>query len=102
MQSTGSRSDSPNPEQDTLLQPLNTAGPEVTDEMPIAKKVGHDRRMMDNIGLGLVYVRRISLHNVELIYLGGLWGASIAHIHLGVDWDLCSRPDTFTQDHANV
>jgi hypothetical protein len=61
MQSTGSRSNSPNPEEDTLLRPLNSASPEVTDEMPIAKKLGDDRGMMDNIGLGLVYVRRIPI-----------------------------------------
>jgi hypothetical protein len=68
MQSTGSRSSSPNPEQDTLLRPLNSSGPEVADEMPSVKKIGDDRGMMDNIGLGLVYVRRISLHELELMY----------------------------------
>jgi hypothetical protein len=58
MQSTGSRSDSPNPEQDTLLQPLDVSGAEVADGMPAAKKTGDERGMIDNIGLGLVYVGR--------------------------------------------
>jgi hypothetical protein len=89
MQSTGSRSNSPNPEQDTLLRPLDSAGPEVTDEMPTAKKLGDDRGMMDNIGLGLIYVRWISLHKLELIYLGRLWCTCTDHIHFGADWELC-------------
>jgi hypothetical protein len=95
MQSTGSRPDSPNPEQDTLLRPLNSASPAVTDEMPIAKKIGDDRGMMDNIGLGLVYVRRISLHKLELIYVGRLWGTCTAHIHFGADWELCCTSNVF-------
>jgi hypothetical protein len=89
MQSTGSRSNSPNPEQDTLLQPLNHCGTQTTDEMPAAKKLGDDRGMMDNIGLGLVYVRRISLHKVELIYVGRLWCTRTAYIHLGATRELC-------------
>jgi hypothetical protein len=89
MQGTGSRSNSPDPEQDTLLRPLNSASPAVTDEMPIAKKLGDDRGMMDNIGLGLVYVRWISLYVLELIYLGGFWSTSTAYIHLGATWELC-------------
>jgi hypothetical protein len=95
MQSTGSRSNSPDPEQDTLLRPLNSAGPEVTDEMPTAKKLGDDRGMMDNIGLGLVYVRWISLYVLELIYLGGFWGTSTAYIHFGADWELCCMSNVF-------
>lgn len=67
MQSTGSRPDSPNPEQDTLLQPLNSTGTEATDEMPTAKRVGDDRGMMDKIGLGLVYVRRTPFNYFELM-----------------------------------
>jgi hypothetical protein len=103
MQSTGSRSNSPNPEQDTLLRPLNSSGPEVTDEMPIAKKVGDDRGMMDNIGLGLVYVRRISPHKLELIYVGRLWGTCTAHIHFGADWELCCTSNVFfTKGHADA
>ena len=102
MQSTGSRSNSPNPEEDTLLQSLSSTGTEVTDEMPIAKKLGDDREMMDNIGLGLVYVRWISLYKLELIYLGRLWCTCTAHFHLGATWELCCRPSTFTQEHANV
>jgi hypothetical protein len=89
MQSTGSRPDSPNPEQDTLLQDLSSSGPKVTDEMPTVKKLGDDRGMMDNIGLGLVYVRRIYLHKLELIYVGRLWCTCTAHFYLGADWELC-------------
>jgi hypothetical protein len=89
MQSTGSRSNSPNPEQDTLLRPLNSPGTEVTDEMPIAKKVGDDRGIMDNIGLGLVYVCRKPHLLHALTHKGRLWGNGTAYFHLGPTWELC-------------
>jgi hypothetical protein len=78
MQSTGSRSSSPNQEQDTLLQPLSSTGAEVTDEMPAAKKLGDDRAIMDNIGLGLVYVRRTGnpLYGLDLTFMLVLFGSS--------------------------
>lgn len=59
MQSSGSRSTSPDPEQDTLLEPLNSTVGTVSDSMP-SKQAGNERGIMDNLGLGLVYVRRIS------------------------------------------
>ena len=67
MQSTLSRPDSPNPEQDTLLHALNPSGAEATDEMPTAKRVGDDRGMIDTIGLGLVYVCRTPFNHFELM-----------------------------------
>ena len=61
MQSSSSapRSDSPNPEEHTLLEPLSQLDSERTpiDTMASLKKVGNGREMRDNIGLGLVLVR---------------------------------------------
>ena len=58
MQSSGSRSPSPNPEQDTLLQPRSSTTGEIVDVMPV-KKAGNERGTTDTIGLGLVLVGRI-------------------------------------------
>jgi hypothetical protein len=91
MQSTGSRPDSPNPEQDTLLQDLSSSGPKVTDEMPTVKKLGDDRGMMDNIGLGLVYVCRVPHLLHALTHLGRLWSTGTAYIHIGAGRKLCCR-----------
>ena len=60
MQSSSSapRSDSPNPEEDTLLEPLSQSNPDrrPVDNMAPLKKVGNERGMRDSIGLGLVLV----------------------------------------------
>jgi hypothetical protein len=54
----GPRLGSPNPEEDTLLQPLShSSDPQgQVDPMPAVKTVGDERGMRDNIGLGLVFV----------------------------------------------
>jgi hypothetical protein len=97
MQSTGSRLNSPNPEQDTLLQPLNASGEAVTDGMPTAEKSGDERGMIDHIGLGLVYVGRTPFHHLELIYVGWLRGTCTTHVHLGTGRELCCRSVTSQQ-----
>jgi hypothetical protein len=60
MQSIGSgpRSESPNPEEDTLLEPLSqsSSAEGIVDSMPAVKKVGDERGTRDNISLGLVVV----------------------------------------------
>ena len=102
MQGTGSRSNSPDPEQDTLLRPLNSTGTEATDEMPTAKKFGEDRGMIDHIGLGLVYVRRTRFYHSELTYIGKLWSTCTAYIHTGAGRELCCRSITWTKEHADI
>ena len=59
MQSPASRSTSPDPEQDTLLQPLSSTTGEIAEAMP-AKTAGIERGMTDTIGTGLVLVGRLS------------------------------------------
>ena len=60
MQSSSSapRSDSPNPEEDTLLEPLSQLDPDrrSVDIMAPPKTVRNERGMRDDIGLGLVLV----------------------------------------------
>jgi hypothetical protein len=64
MQSIGPepRAESPNPEEDTLLQPLShSSDPQgQVDPMPAVKKVGDERGMRDTIGLVLVIVCHLS------------------------------------------
>jgi len=102
MQSTGSRSNSPNLEEDTLLQPLDSSATELTDEMPAAKKLGDDRGTIDTVGLGLVYVRRTPFYHSELTYLGRLWSTGFAYIHTGAGRELCCRSITWTKEHADI
>lgn len=60
MQSSSSapRSDSPNPEEDTLLEPLSQSELDrrSVDIMAPLKTVRNERGMRDDIGLGLVLV----------------------------------------------
>lgn len=60
MQSSSSapRSDRPDPEEDTLLEPLSQSDPDrrSIDTMAPLKKVGNERGMRDDIGLGFVLV----------------------------------------------
>jgi len=96
MQSKGSRSNTPDLEEDTLLQPLDSSATNSTDEMPAAKKLGDDRGTMDNIGLGLVYVRRTPFKYPGLTFIGRLWGTCTAYIHPGACRELCCRSSIFT------
>lgn len=94
MQSQGSRSNTPDLEGDTLLQPLDSSATELTDEMAAAKRLGDDRGTIDNIGLGLVYVRRTRFYHSELTYIGKLWSTCTAYIHTGAGRELCCRSIT--------
>ena len=102
MQSKGSRSNSPNQEDDTLLQPLDSSAPELTDEMAGAKRLGDDRGMIDTVGLGLVYVRRTRFYHSELTYIGRLWDTCTAYIHTGACRELCCRSSIFTKNRADI
>jgi len=102
MQSKGSRSNTPDLEDDTLLQPLDSSATELTDEMPAAKKLGNDRGTMDNIGLGLVYVRRTPFYHSELTYLGRLWSTCTAYIHSGVGREFCCKSSTLIEEYADI
>lgn len=66
MQSSSSapRSDSPNPEEDTLLEPLSQLDPDrrPVDTMVPLKTVRNERGMRDDIGLGLVLVCPLHLN----------------------------------------
>ena len=101
MQSKGSRSNTPDLEDDTLLQPLDSSATGLTDEMPAAKKLGDDRETIDNIGLGLVYVRQPRFYYSELTYIGRLWSTCTAYIHTGAGRELCCRSITWTKGHAD-
>ena len=97
MQSTGSRSNTPDLEEDTLLQPLDFSATGLTDEMPAAKKLGDDRGTIDTVGLGLVYVRRTPFYHSELTFLGRLWSTCSAYIHTGASRELCCKSSTSTK-----
>jgi hypothetical protein len=98
MQSSGTRPDSPDQDQDTPLQPLfHSEGS--SDPMPVSKKAGTDRGMMDNVGLGLVVVRRSFPFRSQLMHVGWLRAFSDTHLSLGIGRKLSCKS---LPSHLNI